>query len=149
MAKTKAEKEEEQRMASVKLFGLNAFMGLLIGKKGIKTRDANYLRDKKVTYFRGKDFLKYIRDNGKMLQKKAPKMCDNVFEKEYPPTGDDKELDEKEKALLEQKVKKLANILLELDLIEKTANDDLNPETSNNRPTKLKPCDSTSFAPKK
>jgi len=146
MAKTKAEKEEEQRKQQVKNFGLNAFMGILTGgKKGIKMREANYLRDKKVSYFRGKDFLKYIRDNGKMLQKKCPKMVEKVFENEYPPQ--EEELDDKDKEKLEQKVKKLANLMLDLDLIEKTENDDLNPETSNNRPTKLKPTNSGAFQP--
>lgn len=146
-SKQKQDKEEEARVQSVKHFGLNAFMGILTSKKGIKTRDANYLRDKKVTYFRGKDFLKYVRDNGKLLQKKCPKMVEKVFDKEYPPTDED--LDDKDKALLEQKVRKLCQILLELDLVEKTSNDDINPEMSNNRPTRLKPAEGRQdFIPK-
>jgi len=53
-------------------------MKLILGKKGIKTKTASEVGQKKVDYFRGKDFKKFISDNPALLKKKcadAVRLC--------------------------------------------------------------------------
>mmetsp|Transcript_141766 Transcript_141766/g.395256 ORF Transcript_141766/g.395256 Transcript_141766/m.395256 type:complete len:370 (+) Transcript_141766:74-1183(+) len=46
-------------------------MKVLLGKKGIKTKSASEVGRKKVDYFRGKDFKKFMLENESLLKKKC------------------------------------------------------------------------------
>merc|ERR1719343_959536 len=46
-------------------------MKLILGKKGIKTKSASEVGRKKVDYFRGKDFKKFVLENPNLMKKKC------------------------------------------------------------------------------
>jgi len=68
-------------------------MKLLLGKKGIKTKSASEVGKKKVDFFRGKDFKKFMLENHALLKKK----CGPALEAALPPDGnppsDEKEVE--------------------------------------------------------
>mmetsp|Transcript_95419 Transcript_95419/g.239143 ORF Transcript_95419/g.239143 Transcript_95419/m.239143 type:complete len:356 (-) Transcript_95419:88-1155(-) len=59
-------------------------MKLLLGKKGIKTKSASEVGKKKVDYFRGKDFKKFILESTDLLAKK----CQPALNAALPPNGE-------------------------------------------------------------
>ena len=82
-----------------------------LGKKGVRKKEAAEVGKKKVSYFRGKDFLAFMRDNESYISKKCPKMMKAVFKDEYPED--------------EAGVDKLATFLLHYDFIEGGTRDDM------------------------
>jgi translocation protein SEC62 len=50
---------------------IEPFMKQLLGKKGIKTKQASEVGRKKVDYFRGKDFKKFVQSSEELLNKKC------------------------------------------------------------------------------
>lgn len=64
-------------------------MKLLLGKKGIKTKSASEVGKKKVDYFRGKDFKKFLLDNPELIAKK----CSAALKAALPPDGEAPETD--------------------------------------------------------
>lgn len=58
-------------------------MKALLGKKGIKTKSASEVGRKKVDYFRGKDFKKFMLENHTLLKKK----CSAALVAALPPDG--------------------------------------------------------------
>jgi translocation protein SEC62 len=67
-------------------------MKLLLGKKGIKTKSASEVGRKKVDYFRGKDFKKFMLESEAMLKKKCSKALEEVLDGKMPETDKDLEL---------------------------------------------------------
>mmetsp|Transcript_40971 Transcript_40971/g.61917 ORF Transcript_40971/g.61917 Transcript_40971/m.61917 type:complete len:343 (-) Transcript_40971:185-1213(-) len=63
---------------------------ILLGKKGIKTKSASEVGKKKVDYFRGKDFKKFLLENGALLKKK----CQPALTAAVRPGGDAPTTDE-------------------------------------------------------
>lgn len=61
---------------------------VLLSKKGIKTKSASEIGKKKVDYFRGKDFKKYLLDNGPMLKKKCQPALEASIRGGETPTSD-------------------------------------------------------------
>mmetsp|Transcript_104552 Transcript_104552/g.205039 ORF Transcript_104552/g.205039 Transcript_104552/m.205039 type:complete len:343 (-) Transcript_104552:87-1115(-) len=59
-------------------------MKILLGKKGIKTKSASEVGKKKVDYFRGKDFKKFVLENPQLLKKK----CQAALTAALGPDGD-------------------------------------------------------------
>lgn len=67
-------------------------MKLLISRKGIRTKEANEVGKKKVTYFRGKDFTKWIKDNPDLIKKRAHKALALVLDGNVASDDDDIEM---------------------------------------------------------
>lgn len=66
-------------------------MKVLLGKKGIKTKSASEAGRKKVNYFRGKDFKKFLTENDAILTKKCTKALEESCEGNPPETDKDVE----------------------------------------------------------
>jgi len=66
-------------------------MKVLLSKKGIKTNSASEVGRKKVDYFRGKDFKKFLLGGEAVLQKKCSEALKAVLEGK--PPADDKDCD--------------------------------------------------------
>lgn len=64
-------------------------MKVLLGKKGIKTKGASEVGKKKVDYFRGKDFKKFLMENETILKKKCQAALDAALDGNVPQ--DDKD----------------------------------------------------------
>lgn len=67
-------------------------MKLLLGKKGLKTKSASEVGKKKVDYFRGKDFKKYILENEDVLKKKCTPALTAALDGKMPESEKDVEL---------------------------------------------------------
>jgi len=66
-------------------------MKVLLGKKGIKTKSASEVGRKKVDYFRGKDFKKFMLENESMLTKKCSKALEETLDGKLPENDKDVE----------------------------------------------------------
>jgi translocation protein SEC62 len=66
-------------------------MKVLLGKKGIKTKSASEVGKKKVDYFRGKDFKKFLLENETLLKKKCMAALNSALEGKHPVTDKDVE----------------------------------------------------------
>mmetsp|Transcript_97619 Transcript_97619/g.173873 ORF Transcript_97619/g.173873 Transcript_97619/m.173873 type:complete len:350 (+) Transcript_97619:73-1122(+) len=66
-------------------------MKVLLGKKGIKTKSASEVGRKKVDYFRGKDFKKFLLENDAILTKKCAKALGECLEGNPPDNDKDVE----------------------------------------------------------
>jgi len=66
-------------------------MKVLLGKKGIKTKSASEVGKKKVDYFRGKDFKKFLLENETILKKKCIAALNSALEGKHPVTDKDVE----------------------------------------------------------
>eukprot|EP00933_Yihiella_yeosuensis_P028421 TRINITY_DN22236_c0_g1_i1.p1 TRINITY_DN22236_c0_g1~~TRINITY_DN22236_c0_g1_i1.p1 ORF type:complete len:331 (+),score=94.72 TRINITY_DN22236_c0_g1_i1:87-1079(+) len=66
-------------------------MKLLLGKKGIKTKSASEVGKKKVDYFRGKDFKKFLLESDALVKKKCPKALEETLNGNTPE--DDKDVE--------------------------------------------------------
>jgi len=66
-------------------------MKLLLGKKGIKTKSASEVGKKKVDFFRGKDFKKFMLESHGLLKKKCQPALEEAFPPEGNPPADEKE----------------------------------------------------------
>jgi len=76
-------------------------MKTILGKKGIKTKSAGLVGSKKVDYFRGKDFTRFLLDNENLVKKKmSAALLDRLGDKEKAPK-DEKEAEEIGKGLIE------------------------------------------------
>lgn len=64
-------------------------MKVLLGKKGIKTKTASEVGRKKVDYFRGKDFKKFLLESEGILTKKCPKALEEALDGQVPQTDQD------------------------------------------------------------
>ncbi|CAK0831967.1 unnamed protein product [Prorocentrum cordatum] len=62
---------------------------VLLGKKGIKTKSASEVGKKKVDYFRGKDFKKFLLENETLLKKKCMAALNSALEGKHPLTDKD------------------------------------------------------------
>jgi len=66
-------------------------MKVLLGKKGIKTKSASEVGKKKVDYFRGKDFKKFMMENETLLKKKCSAALAATIDGR--PPADDKDVE--------------------------------------------------------
>lgn len=66
-------------------------MKVLLSKKGIKTKSASEVGRKKVDYFRGKDFKKFVTSSDDLLKKKCSAALKAALEGEPPVTDKDVE----------------------------------------------------------
>jgi len=66
-------------------------MKVLLGKKGIKTKSASEVGRKKVDYFRGKDFKKFLLENETLLKKKCQAALTAALDGELPTEEKDVE----------------------------------------------------------
>jgi len=66
-------------------------MKVLLGKKGIKTKAASEVGRKKVDYFRGRDFKKFILSNEELLKKKCSGALKAALDGKPPTTEKDAE----------------------------------------------------------
>lgn len=66
-------------------------MKVLLGKKGIKTKSASEVGRKKVDYFRGKDFKKFVLENESILKKKCMAALNSAVEGKTPENDKDVE----------------------------------------------------------
>lgn len=66
-------------------------MKVMLGKKGIKTKSASEIGRKKVDYFRGKDFKKFVLGSEELLKKKCDKALKAAVNGEPPTTDKDVE----------------------------------------------------------
>jgi len=64
-------------------------MKVILGKKGIKTKSASEVGKKKVDYFRGKDFKKFLLENESILKKKCSAALKDCLEEKLPETDED------------------------------------------------------------
>ncbi|CAE7196946.1 SEC62, partial [Symbiodinium natans] len=64
-------------------------MKVLLGKKGIKTKTASEVGRKKVDYFRGKDFKKFLLESEGILTKKCSKALEEALDGQVPQTDPD------------------------------------------------------------
>ncbi|CAJ1417789.1 unnamed protein product [Effrenium voratum] len=64
-------------------------MKVILGKKGIKTKSASEVGKKKVDYFRGKDFKKFLLENDTILNKKCTKALEETLEGAVPENDRD------------------------------------------------------------
>jgi len=65
---------------------------LLQGKKGLKTKSASEVGKKKVDYFRGKDFKKFVLENEAILKKKCSAALKAALDDKLPETEKDVEM---------------------------------------------------------
>lgn len=66
-------------------------MKVILGKKGIKTKSASEVGRKKVDYFRGKDFKKFLLESDDVLKKKCMPALTLALEGKIPETDKDVE----------------------------------------------------------
>jgi translocation protein SEC62 len=66
-------------------------MKVLLGKTGIKTKSASEVGKKKVDYFRGKDFKKFLLENETLLTKKCHAALNSALEGKHPVSEKDVE----------------------------------------------------------
>jgi len=79
MAAAKADKKEEPKWDET----FEPVMKVILGKKALKVKSASEVGKKKVDYFRGKDFKKYLLENPSILKKK----CAAALEAALPEGG--------------------------------------------------------------
>ena len=70
---------------------LEPLIKVLLGKKGIKTKNAAEIGRKKVDYFRGKDFKTFLKGNPELLSKKCEKALKLALDGQPPETDKDVE----------------------------------------------------------
>jgi len=97
-------------------------MKVLLGKKGIKTKSASEVGKKKVDYFRGKDFKKFLLENDAILTKKCTKALEECLEGNVPDTDKD--------------VEALGNMLIQKEFCYKACYKPLNADGSEKKPKK-------------
>jgi len=62
---------------------------VILGKKGLKTKSASEVGKKKVDYFRGKDFKKFLLEGEDILKKKCSAALEDVLEGNVPESDKD------------------------------------------------------------
>lgn len=100
-------------------------MKVLLGKKGIKTKSASEVGRKKVDYFRGKDFKKFLLESETILKKKCSAALNSALEGKAPET--DKE------------VERIGNELIQHNFCYKAMYKPLNPTAKSEDGSEKKP----------
>mmetsp|Transcript_7879 Transcript_7879/g.18416 ORF Transcript_7879/g.18416 Transcript_7879/m.18416 type:complete len:351 (+) Transcript_7879:86-1138(+) len=91
-------------------------MKILLGKKGIKTKSAPEVGKKKVDYFRGKDFKKFLLENEELLKRKCSNALKAALNGSPPSTDKD--------------VEAIGNELLKKEFCYKAVYKPINPTSS-------------------
>lgn len=100
-------------------------MKLILGKKGIKTKSASEVGRKKVDYFRGKDFKKFILENPGLIKKKCSAALNAAL-------GPNAELE------TEKDVERIGDELIARNFCFKAVYKPINPTKSDSGETKTK-----------
>lgn len=100
-------------------------MKVLLGKKGIKTKSASEVGRKKVDYFRGKDFKKFVLENETILRKKCEAALEAALEGKTPESDKD--------------VERLGNELISKNFCYKAMYKPLNPTAKSESGSEKKP----------
>lgn len=99
-------------------------MKVLLGKKGIKTKSASEVGRKKVDYFRGKDFKKFLLENETLLKKKCQAALTAALDGKAP--ADDKDCE------------RLGNELIQANFCYKAMYKPINPKSESGSDKKPK-----------
>merc|ERR1719221_189371 len=100
-------------------------MKVLLDKKGIKKKPANEVGRKKVDYFRGKDFKKFMMESETILKKKCSAAM-GVANNGKPPTND-------------KEVERFGNELIKLNFCYKAMYKPINPTSKADSGSEKKP----------